>query len=539
MRLFWCPNVLLLFCMLFGAHGQKCGRYYQNGGICVNYKSNEDYVFYAKGQNILSVESSFGSLAIAQGLSTLKDDDLILNNCVQAFSSFVCATAFPSCKRMEDSAPNLEVEIIPPCKSTCTNVIESCVTNSKNASAETQEIIKEYILSHTFFPRDCNGNITTSPPLNYEYPTEGCNSSSQLSNRPKCFKPLIEDHKWVETNKSEITSKEFCRNGCCVPCPQPYALYPPNQMKEGFMATQILRILSVIGSGIILFSYVVLPGYRTHPNILILFASLSIFLYSSNVFFSIMDPERVQCATEIIPSTQANNPFFCGLQGALLIFSSLATAIWVGFIILNLHVQTVWNSNIMDDKRVYLHIIGWGIPAILTIIALKTNSINYQFATLCFVKVEASNAIFFYPLVVIVVISRKEGKKSNTSFSGSIIRILQPIKIQWRELLLSVLLLVTVIIYWLFYHIELNSVVKVIRNIHDGDWITCIQSGKGQSFCANIVASKFMPYYTLLLVAEIFVSLTGVNLFLTLFNEILWLELNNWITETFRDKEIY
>lgn len=48
-----------------------------------------------------------------------------------------------------------------------------------------------------------------------------------------------------------------------------------------------------------------------------------------------------------------------------------------------------------------------------------------------------------------------------------------------------------------------------------------------------------MPYYTLLLVAEIFVSLTGVNLFLTLFNEILWLELNNWITETFRDKEIY
>jgi hypothetical protein len=277
------------------------------------------------------------------------------------------------------------------------------VTNPKNASAETQEIIKEHILSYKFFPQDCNGNITTSPPLNYEYPTERCNSSPQLSNRPKCFKPLIEDHKWVETNKSEITSKEFCRDGCCLPCPQLYALYPSNQIERGFIATQILRVFSVIGSGVILFSYLVLPGKRTHPNILILFASFSIFLYSSNVFFSIEKPERVQCVNEIIPSTQTNNPFFCGLQGALLIFASHATAIWTGFVILNLHVQTVWKSNIMDDKRICLHIVGWGIPAISTLVALKTNSINYQFVAYCFVKVEDSNAIFFYPLAVIVV----------------------------------------------------------------------------------------------------------------------------------------
>lgn len=48
-----------------------------------------------------------------------------------------------------------------------------------------------------------------------------------------------------------------------------------------------------------------------------------------------------------------------------------------------------------------------------------------------------------------------------------------------------------------------------------------------------------MPNYSLLLVAEILVSLVGVNLFITFFNEILWLELNNWISETFRDKEIF
>ncbi|GET01566.1 hypothetical protein GLOIN_2v1612261 [Rhizophagus clarus] len=204
----------------------------------------------------------------------------------------------------------------------------------------------------------------------------------------------------------------------------------------------------------------------------------------------------------------------------------------------------------MDDKRIYLHVIGWGIPAILTIVALKTYSINYQFATLCFVKVEASNVIFFYPLAVIVVPiffihmttssyiywTGRKGKKSNPSFSVSIAHL---IRIQWRELLLFVLFFVTVTIYWLFYCIELKSIVT--RNNSDVnflDWINCIQSGKGRSFCANNIASKFMPHYSLILIAEISASLIGVYLFVTIFNEILWLELNQWISETFSSKEI-
>ncbi|RIA81292.1 hypothetical protein C1645_790717 [Glomus cerebriforme] len=478
---------------------------------------------------------------MAQGLSTLKDDDLILNDCVQAFTSFVCATTFPMC--ITDTS--LEVKIIPPCKSTCTNVIKSCLTNPESASTETQEIIKKYILSSKFFPQDCCNNITTSPPLNFEYPIEKCNSSPQLFNRPKCFKPLIEDRKWIETNKSEVTSKEFCQNGCCLPCPQSYALYPSNQMERGFLVTQILRVISVIGSGIMLFSYIVLPEKRAHPNLLILFASFSIFLYSTNVFFSILKPKRVQCINEIIPSTQGNNPFFCGFQGALLIFASYATIIWIGFIILNFHVHTVWNSNIMDDKYIYLHIVGWGIPTLFTIIALITHSINYQFATLCFIKVETSNSIFFYPLAAIIIpiffihiwtfgyiyrIMRKD--RSNAEFKT---RVLQPITIQWRELLLSVILIISVIFYWLFYFIKLSTIVKIIESKGFSkflkDWMICIQSGKGQNYCANNVENNFMPSFRSILAAEISVSLIGVYFFIIFYNEILWLELNQWIHE--------
>jgi hypothetical protein len=42
-----------------------------------------------------------------------------------------------------------------------------------------------------------------------------------------------------------------------------------------------------------------------------------------------------------------------------------------------------------------------------------------------------------------------------------------------------------------------------------------------------------MPHYSSILITEILASLIGVYLFITIFNEILWLELNHWISETF------
>jgi hypothetical protein len=110
-------------------------------------------------------------------------------------------------------------------------------------------------------------------------------------------------------------------DGCCQPCPQSYAFYEENKLANGFLVTQVLRTISAIASFIMILSYLVLPGKRSHPSVLILFTSIAIFLYSSNVFFSLGNPKRIQCFDEVTPSTQENN-FLCGIQGEPSLFST-------------------------------------------------------------------------------------------------------------------------------------------------------------------------------------------------------------------------
>jgi hypothetical protein len=48
--------------------------------------------------------------------------------------------------------------------------------------------------------------------------------------------------------------------------------------------------------------------------LLILNLSVAIFLFSMIGYFSIGDPKKIQCATEVAPSTQDTNPV-CAVQG--------------------------------------------------------------------------------------------------------------------------------------------------------------------------------------------------------------------------------
>ncbi|CAJ0764344.1 23516_t:CDS:2, partial [Entrophospora sp. SA101] len=209
--------------------------------------------------------------------------------------------------------------------------------------------------------------------------------NNQLILKPRCFPPAIIDEYYLATNTP--THEKFCVGGCCVKCPQTYSVYPDGWLEKGFAVTQSFRVVSAVLALIMSISYILLPGKRTHPGLLILFTSIAIFIFSSLVFFSIGDPKKIQCVNDIDPSTQSNN-ILCAIQGALIIFASFATTMWVGIIIVNLHIHTVWSSNCVGKRYIILHLLGWGIPAFFTVIALATSSVNYEFATLCFIKEE-------------------------------------------------------------------------------------------------------------------------------------------------------
>lgn len=92
---------------------------------------------------------------------------------------------------------------------------------------------------------------------------------------------------------------------------------------HGFLATDILRFISSIVSFFMLVSYLVLPDKRRHPSLLILNVSASIFLFSMVVYFSIGNPQKLQCANLVSVSTQDNN-ILCATQGQFLLLSYIS-----------------------------------------------------------------------------------------------------------------------------------------------------------------------------------------------------------------------
>ena len=212
--------------------------------------------------------------------------------------------------------------------------------------------------------------------------------------------------------------------------------------------------------------------------------SIAIFLFSMVVFFSIGDPKKLQCAAnEISQATMNNNPL-CGAQGAIVIFGSFATCCWCAALILNLHVHTVWNSNFFTNRYLMLNLICWGIPTVMTSIALGLHAIKFEFANLCLVSMDYIFAMFFYPLAAIVCpsflihiatffyiakIAVREGLESDMTQSlstGTMTErppgvsrkhVIVAVKIQWRALLLAIIAIVTVLFYWVKTFFDLTQ----------------------------------------------------------------------------------
>jgi hypothetical protein len=197
------------------------------------------------------------------------------------------------------------------------------------------------------------------------------------------------------------------------------------------------------------------------------------------VFFSVGNPKRLQCAANNVTPGAMDNNNLCAAQGAILIFGSMATSLWCAALIVNLHVHTVWNSNFFTNRYIWLYIICWGIPTIITAIALGLHAVKFEFANLCVVSMDYIFPLFFYPLAAIACpsfllhiatffyiarIAVREGLESDMTQSlstGTMTNrppgvsrkhVMTAVKIQWRALLLAVVAIVTVIFYWVNVH---------------------------------------------------------------------------------------
>ncbi|CAG8504248.1 11008_t:CDS:2 [Ambispora gerdemannii] len=493
--------------LISGVKSESSCQSYPVNRICSGYIRTSDQVLLADGMTFDDIDNKLNSLKplLAPGSLFLANDINNNNLTSNAYVNWVCANISRDIQNYElslDDLPN------PNCNTTISSTSVFGLSDAYN--------------------------------FNYTNSAEACYSVRINSTAPAiCYHPL-----------------KPCDNGCCIPCPQSYAFYKKGRLENWYKVTQGVRVASAIASFIMLLSYLVLPGKQSHPSILILFTSLAIFLYSSNVFFSIGDARKIQCHTENIPSDQDNN-LLCGIQGALLIFSTHATTIWAAVIILNLHLHTVWNTKITPKNYIYMYIFCWGVPLLLTIIPLATHKVKYEFATLCLIEQQSANSMFFYPIAVFVIpsffvhiltfvhiakISSQTAVDSSPSYVEFITHkhhVIQAVKIQWRALVLAIILLATSIFYWLFYFISLRKITPETSKTHDAlfsDWIKCVTYGKGQNYCTKFAAEN-IPSLGLLAAAEMSVSFLGIYLLIIFTNRSLWLEWGHWFISTFRRRK--
>ncbi|KAF8981648.1 hypothetical protein BGZ46_002457 [Entomortierella lignicola] len=496
------------------------------GVLCkdfVNYN-----VWLPPNQTVASIEAAL----MSEGLTTTSMNQIV-DVCYNPFLEFVCSSAFPRVVAVDGSNTTFNVKLA--CESTCQATVASCT--------DFFDIVNPKLIPNCSAP--IPGTVTAATPTGLPFQPDGiCNSIQSLTGAmpngnltlSSCASPFIVDPR---TGPGGTTANaQYCMSGCCIPCPAQYYLYHTGVLEAGFKVTNYIRAASmVLGFGLMM-TYLVLDDKRSHPSALILYFSVSIFIFSAVVIFPLVDTKAMQCADMINPSTQQNN-LKCAIQGALLVFGSVATASWCTMIILNLHFHTVWNSAWFAKKYWLLHTFCWGFAFAVAAVALGMGEIKYEYATLCLVSQAKASQIFFYPLAALIFpaflvhiatffhiarISIMSGEDSETMSRSTLSagaaavishrrHVMMAIRIQWRAALMAVMAIMSVMMYWLFYFIQLKKINPQELRVQTLTFVGCLASGTSHDQCADKLA-PYLPPYGLMVAAEGVVSAIGIVMFI-------------------------
>ncbi|KAK3819846.1 MAG: hypothetical protein J3Q66DRAFT_163239 [Benniella sp.] len=469
--------------------------------------------------------------ATASSLTQLPD------NCYDPYMKYVCSTAFPRVIPVAGEANVFKVWFS--CLSTCQNAVTQCsefftAFDKKSLIPQCDAVVPE--------------SATYSPPGIAYGPDGSCNQVQALGgsgNRgignltASCPAPFVSDPMTGPGGKT--ANEKYCMHGCCLPCPAQYHLYRKGYLETGFKITNGIRALSMVLGFLLMMTYLCLDDKRSHPSALILFFSIGIFLFSVVIIFPLVNTRAMQCVDEINPSTQANS-LKCAIQGAMLIFASVATCAWCTALIMNLHFHTVWNSAWFAKKYWLLHFLCWGFATGVTAVVLAKGEVKWEYATLCLVSQDKASQLFFYPLAIMIfpaflvhcatfihiarisVMSSEDSETQSRSTlsagAAAVIshrrHVMMAIRIQWRAALMAICAIVSVMLYWLFYFIQLKKINPSELASHIAKFVGCIKVGNAHDYCADEL-SPYLPPFGMMIAAESVVSSIGTVIFIVFF----------------------
>src|SRR5579859_1343148 len=174
-------------------------------------------------------------------------------------------------------------------------------------------------------------------------------------------------------------------------------------MRPAYTAIDVLGFISFV---LLMF---LVAGQRLFPkkcngNLQKTCMALSVACLSSRTMFILFaGPEATLCSSAIESATSATN-WRCAAQGFLLIFGTYASALWCSVRSYEVFAVVVFGYNTRTWYWALLCTgICWGIPLIVAVAALGTNSLSFVMTYFCAPRLELQSSLMLWPLIAITI----------------------------------------------------------------------------------------------------------------------------------------
>ncbi|OQD66107.1 hypothetical protein PENPOL_c005G09398 [Penicillium polonicum] len=316
---------------------------------------------------------------------------------------------------------------------------------------------------------------------------------------------------------------------CCLPCPLAEWRYDTD-LAEKISVTSWISVAILPLCIFLLISYAVLPVKWTHRH------------YLSLAFIIPLGAKPDQCHNAITPNDMRSN-LSCAFSGSLLLFGGWVVVIWSFIRTLAFHLQVCW-ERVLGPKFMWTAFVcGLGIPAIGLTIMLILTGVSFRFGEICHINVTNGLYDYWIPIMIFATASlflqistmvycthiylRSLFESTSTSgssgtnlpsYSASIgtatarqayRRVRRVLKLQWRGIALTSIILGNVIFFAVVFINLDNAVAPTVENVKTaGPWLLCLAETGDKDLCREYAAA-IGPNEATLLAVVFLLSLVG------------------------------
>ena len=184
---------------------------------------------------------------------------------------------------------------------------------------------------------------------------------------------LFDDEEFNLENGSEVYAMN---DSTCTPIPA----YDPTFVHIMQICVNIICVLSMLGAGLIIFTFVAFKTLRTNARQLLVQLSIADFMVAASHLVGV-NVSLPRFAGHICSRHPENltSDIFCKVQGGITIFFSFSSYFWTVAVAIYLLTVIVFENQRIGKCLTYsFYFICWGISAILVIIIGVRGNIGYQ-----------------------------------------------------------------------------------------------------------------------------------------------------------------